>query len=75
VFETVCGCLGVVRSPLGSVFRWLEKPPHGEDYVERRRVNVPGGDFLYDPKTIPPEWRAWLSKTRAEPPTPEEMEK
>jgi hypothetical protein len=34
---------------------------------------VPGGDILYDPRSLAPEWRAWLTKTRAAPPTPEEL--
>ena len=41
--------------------------------MERRRVKVPGGDFLYDPKIVPPEWRSWLAKTRQDPPTEEEL--
>jgi hypothetical protein len=28
---------------------------------------------LYDPKIVPPEWRAWLAKTRQEPPSEEEL--
>ena len=41
--------------------------------VEKRRVAVPGNSILYDPKTVPPEWRMWLHKTRQAPPSDEEM--
>lgn len=41
--------------------------------VERRRVKPPGGGFLYEPMSIPPEWRTWLSKMRSEPPSADEL--
>ncbi|WIA09942.1 hypothetical protein OEZ85_010155 [Tetradesmus obliquus] len=53
-------------------YKFLEKDLQGQ-LVERRRVRVPGNDLLYDPKTVPAEWRSWLARTRSEPPTEEEM--
>jgi NADH:ubiquinone oxidoreductase subunit len=49
-------------------YRWTDKATG----AEKRRVVVSGGDHLYDPNRLPPEWRAWLQKTRREAPTPEE---
>ena len=42
--------------------------------VERRAVRTPSGSSpqKFDAATIPPEWSAWLRKTRREPPSPEE---
>jgi len=34
---------------------------------------VPGSDVLYNPASVAPQWRAWLTKTRAAPPTDEEL--
>lgn len=58
------------QSPL-LADRWTETL-HGE-VKERRQVKVKGGNVLYDPKIVPPEWRAWLAKTRQEPPSEEEL--
>ncbi|GBF99567.1 hypothetical protein Rsub_12192 [Raphidocelis subcapitata] len=55
-------------------YRWSEKNDFGEA-VEKRRVSVPGADVLYEPTRLPPEWRAWLTKTRAAAPTAEDMER
>lgn len=52
--------------------RWTEKNLDG-DTVEKRIIRTPDGS--YDPTTVPPEWFRWLQKTRAEPPTIEEIEK
>jgi len=49
-------------------YRWTDKST-GQ---EKRRVVVSGGDHLYDPNRLPPEWRAWLQRTRREAPTPEQ---
>eukprot|EP00884_Botryococcus_braunii_P002571 jgi/Botrbrau1/12314/Bobra.0205s0012.1 len=51
--------------------RWTEKNLDG-DIVEKRTIRTP--DRSYDPTTVPPEWFRWLQKTRAEPPTQEEIE-
>jgi len=42
--------------------------------VERRTVRTPTGSSpqKFDAASIPPEWSAWLRKTRADPPSPEE---
>lgn len=53
-------------------YRWTETI-RGE-VVERRRVLVPGASHLYDSRNLPGPWRMWLSKTRAEPPTEQEIE-
>eukprot|EP00882_Tetradesmus_deserticola_P022270 GHRQ01024164.1.p3 GENE.GHRQ01024164.1~~GHRQ01024164.1.p3 ORF type:complete len:121 (+),score=39.21 GHRQ01024164.1:261-623(+) len=53
-------------------YRFMEKDLSGQ-LVERRRVRVPGNDLLYDPKTVPAEWRSWLARTRQEPPTEDDM--
>jgi NADH:ubiquinone oxidoreductase subunit len=61
-------------------YRWVEATagaaaPGGAAAAgkrERRRVVVSGGEHLYDPNRLPPEWRAWLQRTRDEPPTEEE---
>lgn len=34
---------------------------------------MPGGE--YEPENVPPEWNQWLRKTRAEPPSPEDVAK
>lgn len=42
--------------------------------VERRAVRTPSGSSpqKFDAASIPPEWSAWLRKTRRDPPSPEE---
>ena len=42
--------------------------------VERRAVRTPAGSSpqKFDAALIPPEWSAWLRKTRRDPPSPEE---
>lgn len=55
-------------------YSWHEKNDIGEQ-IEKRRVKVPGSDILYDPRTLTPEWRAWLTKTRAAAPTEEELQR
>ena len=32
-----------------------------------------GNHTTYDPKSVPPQWRQWLSKTRHEAPSEEEL--
>ena len=57
-------------------YRWRERDPSDPTAtVEKRRVRVPGGDILYDPRTLRPEWRQWLTRTRAEPPSEEELDR
>lgn len=45
--------------------------------IERRLMEPPQGGpacTSYDPTAIAPQWRQWLSKTRLDPPTEQEME-
>jgi NADH:ubiquinone oxidoreductase subunit len=61
-------------------YQWTERTPGSvapggaaaAGVRERRRVVVAGGEHLYDPNRLPPEWRAWLQRTRDDPPTAEE---
>ena len=34
-----------------------------------------GNHISYDPKSVPPQWRQWLSKTRDDPPSEDELSK
>lgn len=71
--EAVTGQRLVGRDAHGNAYySWLEARAGEPAKRERRRVVVAGGDHLYDPNRLPPEWRAWLQKTREDPPTPEE---
>lgn len=67
--EVVTGQKRIGHDALGNVYYSWRDAGTG---LERRRVVVSGGDHLYDPNRLPPEWRAWLQKTREEAPTQEE---
>lgn len=47
-----------------TYYRKMERTPEGAE-LERRMVKYAGE---YDPTALPPEWLAWLQKTRAEAP-------
>lgn len=57
-----------------SFYSKLDKDEFGHDF-ERRTMEPPGGSSPanYDPEAINTLWRQWLSKTRREPPTEEEI--
>ena len=43
--------------------------------VERRTMQPPNASYTaYDPKAVSSQWRQWLSKTRPDPPTQEELQ-
>lgn len=52
-------------------YRWVEVIK--EQQVERREVRVPGGGHLFNVHKLPGPWRQWLTKTREDPPTEEEL--
>ncbi|KAG2451060.1 hypothetical protein HYH02_004328 [Chlamydomonas schloesseri] len=62
----------VGEDALGNVYyRWYEGS--GEQRTERREVQWSTEHMYYDPKDVPAEWRMWLRRLRADPPTAEEL--
>lgn len=62
------------RSKEAPSNRWLEKEPtYTGRMIEKREVELIRPDE-YDPRSLPPEWLAWLHKFRKEAPTAEECE-
>lgn len=43
--------------------------------IERREVKWSQPYFAYDPRSLQPEWRMWLTRKREDPPTEEELAK
>lgn len=54
-------------------YRQLERQVDGGT-IEKRYVKFGGGIDNYDPLSIPPEWSAWLRKTRLDAPTTDDIQ-
>lgn len=56
-------------------YAWSEPGDEpGDPPRERREVAPPSKTpHLFDARAVPPEWAAWLRRTRATPPSPEEV--
>lgn len=66
----------VGRDALGNAFyRKVEVDLSGSEFERRTMVPADRGNHSsYNPLSVPSQWRQWLSKTRNDPPTVEEME-
>lgn len=66
----------VGRDALGNYFyKKVEVDLSGSEFERRTMVPADRGNHSsYDPLSVPTQWRQWLSKTRDDPPTEEEMQ-
>lgn len=66
----------VGRDAYGNLFYRKVEVDLSGNQVERRTMQpVNKGNYTsYNPKTVSPQWRQWLSKTRQDPPSQSELE-